>query len=191
MTRLSSEFTLEFFLSNPNNPLSQNLLISGFGDWPPGAPYAQCDAMNTVSEGGWRLSSRLGSVLEFEAIMVDSGVPTCLSSTIAIPTNTLRHLVIRARTGELSVVSHGSFTGVAGSPTFSPSLWARHSAPLTIANPHVTTGWTGTLYMVAMYDRYLSDTEIAANRIFGPPNSFSYGNVTTLGIAEDARTTLV
>lgn len=46
------------------------------------------------------------------------------------------------------------------------------------------------MYMVAMYDRYISDAEIAANRIFGPPNSFPYSNITNLVITEDASTTL-
>lgn len=46
------------------------------------------------------------------------------------------------------------------------------------------------MYMVAMYDRYLSTTEIADNRVFGPPNSVPYGNVTALTVEEDARTTL-
>lgn len=72
---------------------------------------------------------------------------------------------------------------------FSPSLWARHAAPLTIANPHATTGWTGTMYMVAMYDRYLSDAEIAANQDFGPPNSLPT-TLPSLSIPEDSTTTL-
>lgn len=188
---LSNEFTLEFFFSSPSNPVSQNLLVAGFGDWPPGTPFAPCDAANTMSEGGWRLSSFIGDIIDFSVVLMVSGEPTCVTSTIVITPNTLRHFVARARNGVLSLVSHGSFTTISGSnPTFSPSLWARHAAPLTIASPHATNGWIGTMYMIAMYDRYLSSIEIAANRVFGPPNSYPFGNMMALAAAEDDLVTI-
>jgi hypothetical protein len=188
---LSTEFSIELFLSNPENPLSQNLLIAGFGDWPPGAPFAPCDATNTVSEGGWRVSSDHVGVIDVDVVLLSGGVPRCVSASLAISRDELRHFVVRVRSGVLSVVSHGGFATIAGpNPMFSPSLWARHPAPLTIASPHATTGWTGTVYMVAMYDRYLSDEEIAANRVLGPPNSVPYG-AGAVEVDEDVSVALV
>jgi hypothetical protein len=191
LAQLSTEFSIEIFLSSRSNPLISRLLIAGFGDWPAGAPFAPCDSSNSVSEGGWRLSSGLGNVIFFEVVMLANGAPVCMSIPFSITPNTLKHLVFRARGGVVSVVSHGGVTQiVSGNPTFSPLLWARHYAPLTIASPHVTTGWTGSMYMIAMYDRYLSNEEIAANRAFGPPNSFPYGTGAVL-VDEDTPVTLV
>lgn len=190
LSHLSSEFSLEFFFSSPNNQLPQNVLLTGFGSWAAGAPFSQCDAANVVSEGGWRLSSTLGANLVFDGVFLVSGNPTCLSLSVSITTNTLRHFVVRGRDGLLSVVAHGSTATISDSNVvFSPSLWARHPAPLTIANPHPTSGWTGTMYMAAMYDRYFENAEITSNRDFGPPNSLP---VTTpsLSIPEDETVTL-
>jgi hypothetical protein len=135
--------------------------------------------------------SYLGGVINFGATLMVDDVPACVTTSLAITPNTLRHFVARFHSGELSVVSHGNdaFNG-ANDPTFSASLWANHSAPLTLANPHEATGWTGTIYMVAMYNRYLSNGEIAANRGFGPPNSFPYG-AGAVEADEDTPATLV
>lgn len=186
LSQLSSEFTLEFFFLSPINPLSKNLLIAGFGEWPSGSEYQPCDFEST----GWRLSSYIASAIDFDAVLSVGGTPTCVARSISIAANTLRHLVVRAHDGTLSIVSQENTVAAVG-PTlvFSPSLWARHPAPLTIANPHTTTGWTGSLFMVAMYDRYLSDTEISSNYATGPPNSFPTPTP-TLSIPEDETTTL-
>jgi hypothetical protein len=187
---LSSEFSIEFFFSSPDNNLSQNLFIAGFGDWPAGEPFARCNATNTVSEGGWRLSSQLGRIIEIDVVMVVDGAPACVKGTTAFA-YPLRHLVVRVRDGVLSIIAHGGGSAVLDSTmVFSQALWARHAAPLTIANPHVTTGWTGTMYMIAMYDRFLSNAELTANRVFGPPNSFPYGAGAVLA-DEDTPATLV
>jgi hypothetical protein len=191
LAALTSEFSIELFLSSPSNPMSSPLLIAGFGDWPSGAPFPPCDVSNTMSEGGWRLLSALGTIIAFDAVVLVNGAPTCLSLSVYISANTLRHVVFRGRNGVISLVSHtASATTVSGNPMFSPALWARHPAPLTIASSHVATGWIGTLYMIAMYNRYLSDAEIAANRVFGPPNSVPHAATAALALNEDLSTTL-
>jgi hypothetical protein len=118
-----------------------------------------------------------------------NGEPTCVSNTFAVTSDTLRHLVIRGQAGILSVSTHGGTSNIFG-VNFAPTLWARHPAPLVIASPHATMGWLGTMYMVAMYDRYLSNAEIAANLALGPPNSFPYGGG-TLEVDEDVSAALV
>jgi hypothetical protein len=188
---LSTEFTIEFFIARPIFPLSQSWLIAGFGDWPPGEPFAECDAGNVVSEGGWRLNQRQGHAIEFEAVFAYNGVPICVSNTIGLQENSLEHLIVRARDGTTSMVSkEGSSTITLDGQVFSPALWSRHAAPLVIASPHVSNAWTGTLYMIAMYDRYLSNAEIAANRVFGPPNSVPHAATAALALNEDLSTTL-
>lgn len=191
LSLLSSDFTIEMFFSSPNNVGSTNLLIAGFGNWPPGAPFAPCDTNNTVMEGGWRIYSSLGPNLVFDGIFSVDGVPTCRSLSTAITLNTLRHLIVRVRDGSLAFSVHGSTQVDPSSDlSFNSALWARHTAPLTLANPHPTTGWTGSVYMIAMYDRFLSGTEIAANRDIGPPNSVPVIASPTLSIPEDETTTL-
>lgn len=187
---LTSEFTLEFFFTSPINLRSLNLLIAGFGDWPPGTPYGACEAGVSETYGGWRLSSFISTAIDFEAVLSVNGVPTCVARSISITANTVRHLVVRAHDGTLSIVSHGNTVSAVGANlAFSPALWVRHPAPLTVANPHATTGWTGTMHMIAMYDRYISDSEISSNLNYGPPNSLP---TTTNAIValEDATTTL-
>lgn len=190
VSRLSTEFTLEFFISNPFNPRSQSLLIAGFGSWVPGEPFSPCDS-SSPTEGGWRLSSSLGAGIDFEGVLEINGVPTCQSISVAIETDTPRHLVVRARHGTLSIVTHiNSFSATDPSVRFSSSLWARNPAPLTIASPHPTSGWIGSMYLAAMYDRYLSNAEIATNRDLGPPNSLPTCATTTLTALEDGTSTL-
>jgi len=195
------DFTLEFFISSPNNPRSENLFIAGVGDWAPGDPPSSCwvgDGPQFNNEGDWRLTSQLGSVLEFEVNALQGGAPTCLIAVVGISTNRLRHVVVRGTSapaagypGVLSFVSHSGSSAILD-PTgieFSTALWAK-SRPLVIANPHAARSWKGKIYMIAMYNRFLSLAEIAANREFGPPNSFPYG-AGAVEVDEDAPATLV
>lgn len=189
---LRSEFSIEFFISTPQNPVSQSLLIAGFGDWPPGAPFAGCDASDTLTDGGWRLYSTLGNVIRFSATIHFNGGPYC-SENIAIPVtlNTLTHLVARGRDGVIDMrsMTATSYFNPSGT-TFNPSYWARHHAPLTLASPHATNGWTGSIFMISMYDRYLSNTEVEAKRLSGPPNSLAVTLTSSIPITEDTTTTL-
>lgn len=43
--------------------------------------------------------------------------------------------------------------------------------------------------MIAMFDRYLSDGEVAVNRNFGPPNSLPI-TLSTLALPEDETSVL-
>lgn len=191
LASLSSEVSIELFFANPENPLSQNLLIAGFGNWPPGSPYAECDASNPGSHGGWRLSLRVGTNLEFEAIVLRDGVPTCWSLTLSITANALRHFVFRVKSGVFSLISHsGSATTILNDISFSGATWLRSPAPLTLASPHATTGWIGGIYMIAMYDRFLSTDEIQDNYAFGPPNSLPTCAASALAVLEDGTSTL-
>jgi hypothetical protein len=188
---LTNEFSLEFFLRSPDNPVISNLLIAGFGDWVPGAPFEPCNSNEASSDGGWRLFQRFGDLLTFAGVFSSNGVPTCFAGSISLAVDTVHHLVVRARPGVMALVSDDSFTTIsADDPTFDPEIWGRNTAPLTLALPHVATGWTGSLYMVAMYDRYLSDDEIAANRVLGPPNSVPYG-AGAVEVDEDVSVPLV
>lgn len=190
LDRISSDFTIELFLLSPGNPLAQSLLIAGFGDWPPGTPYAPCDASNTLTEGGWRLASVFGSSLQFEVVISIDGIPTCRTLTIANTANVIRHLVIRANVqegvGVVSMVSHSNSVAASNANyRFEVANWTRHAAPLTIASPHPSAGWAGTVYMIGMFDRYLSDAEIAANLNYGPPNSVPACAASALTVLED------
>jgi hypothetical protein len=188
---LTDEFTLEFFFSSPINPLSQRLLIAGFSNLSPGSALGSCDPSNVDIEGGWRLISFLNTVVQFVAVLTVDGVPTCVSATIGSVADTTRHLVARVRSGELSLRSHGSFTTITEvNPMFSSSVWAPRISPLSIATPHPDAGWRGVLYMVAMYDRFLSDEEIDANQALGPPNSLPWAPSAALALDEDTATTL-
>jgi len=185
ISRLTNEFSIELFLSTPLIERSGSRLIAGFGHWAPGEPLKACNATHMTS-GGWRLTAGLGDAIDFQAVLLSHGELRCVYGTIVISTDDLRHLVIRVRDGLLSIVSHGSFTTVSGpEPMLSPSAWARNPAPLQIATPQAVDGWTGSLYMIAMYDRFLSNEEIAANRGFGPPNSVPWGPSAALALDED------
>lgn len=187
LSELSSEFTLELFLQSPNNPLDEPILIGGFGDWTPGAAFVSCDA----STGGWQIHSTLGANVVFSGVFAVSGVPTCLSLSVSITTNTLRHFLVRVRDGLISVVCHGSTANLPDSNVvFDPSLWARHPAPLAFASPHASSGWTGFVYMAAMYDRYFSNAEVASSRDAGPPNSKPFTSVTSVEAPEDSAVEL-
>lgn len=186
---LADEFSLEFFFSSPFNPISQSLLIAGFGDWLPGTPFPVCDAANEVSEGGWRLYSTIGTTIRFSGVVSINGVPSCVNLAIPIDANTMRHMVVRARPGSVSMVSHGAIDeNFVSGTSFNPSLWGRVATYLTIASPHATSAWTGTVFLLAMYNRYLSDAEIAMNRVLGPPNSLPFCNATSFSVYEDNRT---
>ena len=53
-------------------------------------------------------------------------------------------------------------------------------------------GWIGTIFMTAIHNRYLSDAEVAVNRVLGPPNSLpvAMAALSPLAITEDITTTL-
>lgn len=192
LPQLTTEFSIEFFISSPVNPVSQSLLIAGFGDWPPGSPFADCDASNTLTEGGWRLYSTLGNGIRFSTVVSYNGDPLCtMGLALPITVNSLTHIVARGRNGwiDLRERTTTSYFNPSGT-SFDPRHWARHHAPLTLASPHATNGWTGSIFMVAMHDRYLSNTEVAANRDFGPPNSLSITLTSSIPITEDTTTTL-
>lgn len=186
LAEVASNFSIEFFFRSPTNPRSQSLLIAGFGDWLPGIPFPEC----STTEGGWHISSDLGPGITFNGVMQIGGSPQCQSVSISIEPDSLCHFVVRMRPGSISLVSHlNSFSVTDPSVQFSTSNWLQKPSKFAIATPHTSSGWTGTMYMVAMYNRYLSNAEIAANRILGPPNSLP---VTTpsLSIPEDETTTL-
>lgn len=190
LAQLSSDFTLEFFFNSPGNQGSTFLRIAGFGDWPPGVPFARCSPNDTTVFGGWHLYSGLASAIIFEGVVLSNGLPYCTSVGVSIQVLTLRHLVARSRNGVVQIYSQGASQSDPNVQEFDPSLWARHPAPLTIASPHADVGWTGTMYMVAMYDRFLSTTEIIANQGFGPPNSFPEVSTTAATVLEDSSVDL-
>jgi hypothetical protein len=189
LSRLGSDFTIEIFMTNTINgqyiPASQNLHIASFGDMVPGQPFQGCDALDTVTSGGWQLYSRFGSAIEVSAVFFQSGVPTCRSLAVPTDLESMRHLVIRMRNNTFSIWTRapgrtGAFTtnGAQTNLHFAPSLWARNPAPLVIGNPHEARGWRGTMHMIAMYDRHMSDEEIEENVAIGLPNSLAVGNHT-------------
>lgn len=123
--------------------------------------------------------------------MALNGVPTCQSVQLIVTSNVPVHLLVRAKDGVIEMLSstgiaERALTGLA----VNSSLWARHYAPLTVASPHATNSWTGTVYMTAIFDRYISTVEFATNRELGPPNSLPVASVSVLGITEDLTSTL-
>jgi len=192
LSLLTDEFSLEFWMRSPINERSQKLLIAGFGDWAPGSPFPVCNATETTNDGGWRLYSTLGGGIQFTGVFSVGGIPTCVTTVVSITTIAPRHLVARGRNGRVSIRTHGSVDTISSiSPVFTPSLWGRYSAPLTLANPHVENAWVGSLFMVAMYDRYLSDAEVAEKRDQGLPNSVPKAAVNAVNSGEDEEATLV
>ena len=137
--------------------------------------------------------TRLGSIIEFNIIVKDGGVRTCLTDGIATnPINTLRHVVLTVDNGDVFIRSEGSVSHAVPlqNSEFDPTMWIPYSAPLKFATPTATNGWTGTFHMVAMYDRVLSAGEVAANQAFGPPNSLPIHGTTAATAAEDSTLSL-
>lgn len=194
LSSLTSEFTLEFFFSSPVNNAAKRIRIAGFGDWPSGSEFSFCDETNVNTFGGWQLYSSVApSGIVFQGVLVDTindNQPYCFTIGVTISANTMRHLVVRARDGLIQMISHGNTQSDPSVKSFSADLWARHPAPLTIGSPHVDTGWTGTMYMAAMYDRFLSATEIENHRIYGPPNSFPVASAMATTVLEDSLVSL-
>lgn len=180
--RLQTEYSIEFIISSPLNPLSQSLLIGGFGNWQPGEPFLRCST--NPSEGGWRISSFLGAVIEVEQVVMIADVPTCISTAFSIEVGIPRHVVVRVRHGVISVVSHNRHAESFNDDLrFAPSLWS-DGAFFSIASPHFSNGWTGSIFLAAMYNRFLSDSEIGANEISGLPNSLPT-TLSAISISED------
>ena len=191
LNHLSDEFTIEMIFSNPTNPLSQGLTIAGFGTWAPGAPFEWCDIDNVTHYGGWRLFSFLGGSVAFEPVLVAYGEPECVSQSISMINNRLYHIAFRVQTDFLSIlVVKDGHSNAFGPITFSTDLWKRNPAPLTIATPNEMTGWTGSIYMIAMYNRFLPEAEYNANLDFGPPNSLPYSTTSSLFPLEDSSLTI-
>lgn len=195
LSRLSSEYSIEFFvLSTVHPPEAGQDIIAGFGDWQPGSSAPLCDA-NTPSDGGWRLVSAYGDsqcdTLRAQVSGYLHGEPACFQLSFANCPLGLRHLVLRARDGEISIATHGGVSAsVDAGISFAPSLWARRPTPLSIAVPNPGSGWVGSIYSIAFYDRYLSDAEVAQNLIYGPPNSLPVASVSALSLTEDLTATL-
>lgn len=190
---LTDEFSIEMFLLNPSNQSPNNVLVAGFGDWPPGSAFPQCDSGASTVEGGWRLYAPFGSGMRFQAVMQVDSSPSCLEVTFPTSPSVLRHAVLRANGEELSAVSHGGISVASDTGVhFNPSLWSRHAAHLTFAVPHPSEAWKGSIFMWAIYNRYLSTAEVAQNRIYGPPNSLPVATAaaTPLALTEDVTATL-
>lgn len=193
LPHIGSTFTLEFWLKNPNNGAAQPVRIAGFGNWPSGVAFAYCDP-NTTNVGSWQLISHLGPNIVFEMVALVDGVPTCRSVTVAQQSNVLLNVVIRARYGEMQMVAINPSDGLNSQSDSDPpitvasSLWP--PAQLTIASPHPGVGWSGTMYMVAMLDRYISAPDIVSNHALGPPNSFPVASAMATTVLEDSSVEL-
>lgn len=191
----SSAFTIEFFMSNTVNT-RKDIIVFGFGNWLPGRSFPACDSDGQdTDEGGWRMASFLGESLAFQTVMmVNDPVPQpgCFELSFATLSNTLRHGVLGySDPGLLRVKTHSS-SDVIYYPdllSFSPELWLRNPTHLTFAPPHPHLGWKGTIFMIAIFDRFLPDDEVALNRALGPPNSLATTETTSIETVED--TTLV
>ena len=186
---LNDEVSIEFFISNPTN-LGGNVVIAGFGDWPPGSPFPTCDSRASTVEGGWRMYSALGNSIRIQVLLTVDGVVGCFEVSFVATNNVLRHCVIRVRNGEVSFVSHNGIDIVTDSGiALDPALWKGH---LTFAVPQPTEGWMGSIFMTAIYNRYFSTAEVAQNRNYGPPNSLPVASAASspLATTEDVTTTL-
>jgi hypothetical protein len=183
---MSSEFTIEIWLRTPINPNSVNQFVVGFGGRPETTPYYEC-----VLDGGWQLITGLGSTLHFITHILVDGVPTCQHLTVSVSTNVPQLITLRMRDGLLMMLRNyaGASGGAYDGYSFSPPLW-QYTTPLNIATPTSSNGWTGTIYMIAMYDRFLSNAEVNAHWQYGPPNSFPYG-AGAVEVDEDVSVPLV
>lgn len=191
LARLSTEFSMEIFLMSPRNLGTGNLLIAGFGDWPANSPFPPCESGPSSSEGGLRTYSSPGNGIHTQIVMLDGESPACFELSFTNTPNALRHMVIRAREGETSVATHGGVSQVVdGQIAFLPSLWARHVAPLTIAVPPPSSGWQGSVYLIAIFDRYLTNDNVATNQALGPPNSLPVTLTPSIPLTEDLAASL-
>lgn len=184
---LSDEVSIEFFISNPTNPGGE-VIIAGFGNWAPGTAFPRCDNEESTVEGGWRMYSALGNSVRIQVLLTVNGVPGCFEESFVAMNNVLRHCVLRVRSGEVSLVSHGGID-VTNAPgiELDATLWKRH---LTFATPQPNEGWLGSVFMFAVFDRYMSTEEVAANREFGPPNSLAVATTSSLAVTEDVAVSL-
>lgn len=187
---LGSEFSIELFFSSPTT-LGGPVLIAGFGDWPAGASFPACESTAPTVDGGWKMFATLGNGVNFQTAIAADGVPTCYEFSHGFTPGVLRHTVFRGRQGQVGVASQGSYDD-AQDPTvsFDVSLWARHYAPLSLIVPQRSEAWQGAIFMIAVYDRFLSDAEVSEKQVQGPPNSLSVTSCTALGISEDVTTIL-
>lgn len=191
LQQLDDEFSIELFASTPMNS-GGDVLIAGFGDWSPGARFPACDSSSSSTvEGGWRVYSTLGTGFVFQVVTAVNGNPSCFEIGVGAVPNSVRHVVLRGGVGTTNVISHGTFDDASDpSISFSPGLWSRNVAHLTFAVPQRQEGWTGSIYMFAVYNRYLSNAEVTKNQNLGPPNSLAVAATTALTITEDVTATL-
>lgn len=194
LEKFDDEFSIEMFFTSPNNPTRNNWMIAGFGEWTPGAPFPTCDSSTPSPEGGWRTFASPGVGIRVQLVVSISTItPTCLELGFGNTPFILRHATFRGRPQLVDLLSQGD-SDIAPDPTigFNPTFWTRTPAHLTFAIPHPTDGWTGSIYMFAVYNRYLSTAEINANYIYGPPNSLPVATTanTPLVITEDVTMTL-
>jgi len=189
LAQLTDEFTIELWFLSPYNLKSESLFIAGMGDWSAGSRFPVCDPSDTELEGGWRVYSTLGGIIHFSGVILRNAVPTCRDLSVSIYTDTLQHLVVRGQPGSLSMRSESNIHSTDWH--FDPLLWARHAAPLLLMTPHSANAWTGSLHMIAMYNRYLSDAEITAHRNLGPPNSLPVAAVAAATTNQDEAVALV
>lgn len=191
LAQLTAEVSIELFISSPTNPTIRDVFIAGFGDWPPGSPVLPCDSSASSFDGGWHLYSSDGDGIRIDVTVSNVDEPTCITVGFVTVGNALRHLVLRGRPGDVSLASHGTIDSA-----FDPSIrfeaehWARHPSPLTFAVPQPTDGWTGSVYMFAVYNRFLTNTEVETNRLLGPPNSLAVAATSSLAFTEDVSSVL-
>lgn len=190
LSRLSTEFSVEMFMMSPNNP-KNDVLIAGFGDWPAGSAFPFCEAGESDMEGGWRMFSSLGGGIRIQTVISENGSPSCVEVSFGQTPGTLRHSVFRGREGEVGVQTHDAYDRILDPiVAFNPLYWARHFSHLTLATPQPTQSWKGTIFMIAIYDRYLGDAEVGANRSFGLPNSWAVASTSALAVTEDVALSL-
>jgi len=198
LPHLQDEFSIELFLSTPPYPLGDPVPIAGFGMGTSGLSCTNAAETKTVSPGGWQVTASVDGGLVFTVILERVGVPYCHGVGLVVdPDTPWHHLVVGIRNappgtpGIIDIRSHLASTAVFPSGiSLNSSHWDAPAGSLVVGEPRTPRTWTGSLYWIAMYNRYLSDTEVATKRLQGPPNSFPYG-VGGVTATEDAPLVLV
>lgn len=191
VSHLNDTFSIEFYFTQTRLNSGGEVFIAGFGDWPSGSNVPACDPDDTLLSGGWHLVASPGDTIRFRAIMSVSGQPTCLEQSFVTTVGQLWHAVVRGRPGEISFRARGvSGASSDDAISFDPNIWRRHSAPLFFARPGASNAWLGSMYMFAIYDRFLSSNEVDLNFQRGPPNSLPVATLVALAVNEDVTSSL-